>query len=209
MRLELPREADRLGAVILYGVQKVYELDAGLRSEKARSAENPLIWRISYETRQQIDRRMAIVVPVRKERLRLIEGVLCGIPHDCLTLVVSNSPREPVDRYQMEKGVVERLSRFIDKPIVIVHQKDPALAAAFAGAGYPELLGEDGLVKDGKALMHNTETLAEDRASLLLQAGKGGVPAGGWPDGRYHAALKITRDGKPLIEQATDPIPFE
>lgn len=151
MRIELAREADRLGAVVLYGVQKVYELDAGLKSERARSVENPLIWRISYETRQQIDRQMAIVVPVRKERLRLIEGVLCGIPHDCMTIVVSNSPREPVDRFQMEKAVVERLGRFIDKPIVVVHQKDPALAAAFASAGYPQLLGDDGLIKDGKA----------------------------------------------------------
>jgi mannosyl-3-phosphoglycerate synthase len=51
----------------------------------------------------------------------------------------------------MEKGVVERLGRFIDKPIVVVHQKDPALAAAFASAGYPQLLGDDGLIKDGKA----------------------------------------------------------
>ena len=35
------------------------------------------------------------------------------------------------------------------------------------------------------------------------------VPAGGWPEGEYQASLKITRDGKTLIEQATDPIPFE
>ena len=68
---------------------------------------------------------------------------------------------------------------------------------------------EVALVKDGKPLMHNTETLAEDKASLLLLAGKGGVPAGGWPDGSYHAAVKVTRDGQTLIEQATQPIPFE
>jgi hypothetical protein len=35
------------------------------------------------------------------------------------------------------------------------------------------------------------------------------VPAGGWPEGQYHAALKVTRDGKPLLEQTTAPIPFE
>jgi hypothetical protein len=68
---------------------------------------------------------------------------------------------------------------------------------------------EIALVKGDKPLMHNTETLAEDRASYLLQVGKRGVPAGGWPEGSYHAALKITRDGKTLIEQTTDPIPFE
>ena len=35
------------------------------------------------------------------------------------------------------------------------------------------------------------------------------LPAGGWPDGSYHAAVKVTRDGQTLIEQATQPIPFE
>ncbi len=57
--------------------------------------------------------------------------------------------------------------------------------------------------------MGNSETLAEDRERFLLQAGKRGVPAGGWPDGSYQATVKITRDGKTLVEQASAPIPFE
>jgi hypothetical protein len=61
-----------------------------------------------------------------------------------------------------------------------------------------------------EALLTNSETLAEDRATYLLQAGKRGVPAGGWPsEWSYFAKLKITRDGKTLIEQATTPMPFE
>jgi hypothetical protein len=68
---------------------------------------------------------------------------------------------------------------------------------------------EIALVKDGKALMHNTETLAKDEATLLLQAGKRGVPAGGWPDGSYAANLKITRDGKIIVEQTSEAMPFE
>ena len=48
-----------------------------------------------------------------------------------------------------------------------------------------------------EALLTNSETLAEDRATYLLQAGKRGVPAGGWPsEWSYFAKLKITRDGK-------------
>ena len=48
-----------------------------------------------------------------------------------------------------------------------------------------------------EALLTNSETLAEDRATYLLQAGKRGVPAGGWPsEWRYFAKLKIIRDGK-------------
>jgi len=60
------------------------------------------------------------------------------------------------------------------------------------------------------ALLTNSETLAEDKPTYLLQAGKRGVPAGGWPsEWSYFAKVKITRDGKTLIEQATTPIPFE
>lgn len=151
MRLEIPREAERLGGVVFHGVQKVLELDAGLRTEAERTPGNPSTWRISYERRQQIERQMAIVVPVRKERIRLIEGVLCGIPHDCLTLVISNSPREPIDRFHMERAAIERFGKFTDRTIAVVHQKDPALGQALAGAGYPELLDEQGLVRDGKA----------------------------------------------------------
>jgi len=68
---------------------------------------------------------------------------------------------------------------------------------------------EVALVKDGKTLMHNTETLAEDKARLLLLAGKQAVPAGGWPAGKYNAAVTITRDGKTFIEQTSTPTPFE
>jgi len=68
---------------------------------------------------------------------------------------------------------------------------------------------EIALVNGDKPLLQNTETLAEDQARYLLQAGKRGVPAGGWPEGTYHAKLKITRDGKPLIEQSSTPIVFE
>jgi hypothetical protein len=65
------------------------------------------------------------------------------------------------------------------------------------------------LVNGDTPLLRNTETLAGDEAEYLLQAGKRGVPAGGWPEGSYHAALKVTRDGKTLIEQSSQPIPFD
>lgn len=65
-------------------------------------------------------------------------------------------------------------------------------------------------LKNGdKPLLQNTETLAEDKAKFLLQAGKRGVPAGGWPEGTYVASVKITRDGKTVVEENTEPMPFE
>jgi hypothetical protein len=65
------------------------------------------------------------------------------------------------------------------------------------------------LVKDGAPLMKNAEMLAQDQPKFLLQAGKTGVPAGGWPDGKYSASVKVMRDGKAVLEQASEPIPFE
>jgi len=69
---------------------------------------------------------------------------------------------------------------------------------------------EISLANTEKALLTNTETLAKDMPTYLLQAGKRGVPAGGWPsEWSFAAQVKITREGKTLIEQATKPVPFE
>jgi len=65
------------------------------------------------------------------------------------------------------------------------------------------------LKKDGKSLMNNARDITDDDASLLLQAGKTGVPAGGWPKGLYTAHMTVTRGGEIVAEQETDPIPFE
>ena len=68
---------------------------------------------------------------------------------------------------------------------------------------------EVGLFNDDRSLMQNTETAGEDGAKALVQAGKRGVPAGGWPEGSYSAKVTITRDGKTLIEQSSKPVAFE
>jgi hypothetical protein len=65
------------------------------------------------------------------------------------------------------------------------------------------------LYKDDQSLMRNTETLAEDKPNIILMAGKSGVPAGGWPEGAYHAEAKITRDGKTLLEEKSKSMVFE
>jgi hypothetical protein len=86
----------------------------------------------------------------------------------------------------------------------------PAIAYALAADLRKGDTVEVTLSNTEKPLLTNTETLAEDKASFLLQAGKRGVPAGGWPsEWKYFAKVTITRDGNTVIEQATDPIPFE
>jgi hypothetical protein len=103
-----------------------------------------------------------------------------------------------VTQEELDKGTALPAPRF----------NTPAIAYASVGNLKKGDVVEITLVNGDRPLLHNTETLAEERSSFLLQAGKRGVPAGGWPEGSYHAALTVTRDGKTLIEQSSPPIPF-
>ena len=77
---------------------------------------------------------------------------MVGIPNDCMTIVVSNSDREPVDRFRMEANAVNRYAQVSKKDMMVVHQKDEALADAFRSGGYTHLLDDStGLIRDGKA----------------------------------------------------------
>lgn len=150
MRIELPKSVERFGAVRFGELQRVFELDAGLR-RNALPQPARAIRAIPYEELAAIFEEMAIVVPVKNEKLKLMEGVLCGIPHPCLTIIVSNSPQAPIDRYTMEKDALRDFCFFVGKKALIAHQKDPILARAFAEVGYTSILNEDGTVRDGKA----------------------------------------------------------
>ncbi len=150
MILEIPREVERFGAVHFGGLQKVFELDSGPKKDNVGDTKS-VIRRICYEDLYNIQKKMAIIVPVRNERLKLIEGVLCGIPHQCLIVVVSNSPRKPVDRYQIEQDTLNDYRIFVKKNMLMVHQKDPPLASALRNTGYSRILDRRGEIKDGKA----------------------------------------------------------
>ena len=94
-------------------------------------------------------------------------------------------------------------------PLPVPHFNSPALAYAWVANVKKGDVVEITLNNGDEPLLKNTETLAEDKVNYLLLAGKRGVPAGGWPEGSYHAALKITRDGKPLIEETSKPVVFD
>jgi mannosyl-3-phosphoglycerate synthase len=148
MKLDLPRYTERFGATSLHGVQRVYELDSGFDDGRPTSES---IVNIGNNQIVDIERRMAIVIPIKGERLRLLEGVLSGIPHDCLTIIVSNSPRQPVDRYKLEKEALQQFNRFVGRNAFILHQRDPALSEVLRDVGYTSILGPDGMVRSGKA----------------------------------------------------------
>jgi len=148
MKLDLPRYTERFGATSLHGVQRVYELDSGF--DDGRPVSESIV-NIGNNQIVDIERRMAIVIPTKGERLRLLEGVLSGIPHDCLTIIISNSPRQPVDRYKLEKESLQQFNRFVGRNAFILHQRDPVLSEVLKDLGYNSILAPDGTVRSGKA----------------------------------------------------------
>lgn len=152
MRIGLPTYTERFGAVRIYDVLQLFELDSGLGAGDSEADGEPVqtICRIPHDVTTEIETRMAIVVPCKRERLKILEGVLAGIPHDCLTILVSNSPRSPVDRFQMEQEALSQYCRIVRRKAILVHQRDPGLAQAFADGGFSQVLDSDGLVFHGK-----------------------------------------------------------
>lgn len=147
MRLEYPYRTERFGAVRINELQRVIEIDCGTQTYDDQLGPSRIISRDSI---RDIERELVVVVPCMNESRRVIEGVLSGIPHDCLIILVSNSDRSPVDRYDLEVGALEQFCRLADRAALIVHQRDPGLAASFKAAGMPELLDDSGLVHRGK-----------------------------------------------------------
>lgn len=149
MKLDFPRYTERLGTVSIHAVQRIYELDSG--KSKGFQSSHQTVRKFDYDEISNIMHDLAIVIPVKDEKLKLLEGVLSGIPNECLVIIVSNSARSPVDRFAIEVEAVRQLGRFMDKRMVMVHQQDPGLAAVFEKAGYDSILDSEGNIRSGKA----------------------------------------------------------
>ncbi len=151
MRIEKQRYTERFGSLKINDVQKVLELDSGRRADVPLK-EAIAVDKIEEDVIKDFEEKMAIVIPIKDEKLKLFEGVISGVPHECLIIVISNSGQEPVDRFGMERDTLEQFCHFTQSQALIIHQKDPVLAQALAQAGYTDLLDEDGkAVRDGKS----------------------------------------------------------
>jgi len=144
MLLELPRHTEIFGSVKIHELQRVIKLDSG-------GAENPRACDITWDELKSILKRLAIIVPVKNEKLHLLDGVLRAIPFDCTVIVVSNSDRVPQDIYKMEKEVITNIHNLSQQEFLCIHQKDPEVGFAFHDVGYDYLLDKGRLVRDGKS----------------------------------------------------------
>jgi mannosyl-3-phosphoglycerate synthase len=147
MRFEAIRPADHIGPVKIHDVCRALELDTG-SDAVTLSKDSAGTRRISREASSKIEQKLAIVLPVKNEDLKVFEGVLSGIPHDCLMIVISNSN---MDYFKSEKDIVNRFCNVNKRQALVIHQKDPDLANAFSFSGYPDIVDDDGLIRSGKS----------------------------------------------------------
>jgi mannosyl-3-phosphoglycerate synthase len=186
MRLEQSRRTERFGAVRIHELQRVIELDSGDAPSTGRDGIVPA------DAIRAIERELVIVIPCMNETRRVIEGVLAGIPHDCLIVLISNSARQPVDRYEIEVQTVEQFCRSAERPAVVVHQRDPGLAAAMKAAGMPELIDDDGLVRAGKG---EAMLIGMAVAALTGRRYLGYIDADNYVPGAVHEYVKVYAAG--------------
>ncbi|GAA0508590.1 mannosyl-3-phosphoglycerate synthase [Paractinoplanes deccanensis] len=182
MRLADSFRSERFGAVRIHELQRVIELDSG-----------------SSEALRAVESQMVVVVPCMNETRSVIEGVLSGIPHDCLIVLVSNSDRQPVDRYESEAQTVEQFCRLAGRSAITVHQRDPGVAAAVKAAGMPELIDDDGLVRAGKG---EAMLLGMALAAMTGRRYIGYVDADNYVPGSVHEYCKVYAAG---LAQAGSP----
>ena len=150
MFIESPRYTERFGAVRINAVQRVIALDSGFKGELPPHGAMGVM-KIDEDTIKRFEDKMAVVISIKDEKLKLFEGVISGLPHDCLIIVVSNSQQGRINRFKMEKDALNQICRYTMHNAFIIHQKDPIIADAARQAGYDDILGEDGLIRDGKS----------------------------------------------------------
>src|ERR1700759_141796 len=188
MRLADSFRSERFGAVRIQELQRVIELDSGTSAEAVSRIVPPDAFRA-------VESQMVIVVPCMNETRSVVEGVLSGIPHDCLIVIVSNSDRRPVDRYEIEVQTAEQFCRHAGRSAVTVHQKDPGVAAAFKAAGMSELIDDDGLIRSGKG---EAMLIGMAVAAMTGRRYLGYVDADNYVPGAVHEYCKAYAAGLPL-----------
>jgi mannosyl-3-phosphoglycerate synthase len=190
MRLEYSYRTERFGAVRISPLQRVVEIDSSAADSEVERVRGDGATRVvSRDAIREIERDLVIVVPCMNEPRRVIGGVLAGIPHDCLIVLVSNSDRTPVDRYDIELRSVEEFSRLANRPALAVHQKDLGVAGAMKAAGMPEIVDEaGGGVRSGKG---EAMVLAMAIAAMTGRRYIGYVDADNYVPGSVHEYCKV------------------
>ena len=147
----------QFGNVQINELQQVVELDAGYSAQESVADGDDIV--IPGPVMAAAEQEMVIIIACMNEEYRTIEGVLSGVPHGCLPILVSNSDRPgtgarpggAVDRYETEVRLVETFCRRSRRSAIVIHQGDPGVATAFRKGGMSEIVdARTGLIYRGK-----------------------------------------------------------
>ena len=133
MRIEGTSLVEHLGSVKIHGVRRVLELDSGATTA-THIDEGLEVQSVGIDAIEDIQQRLAIILPIKDEDLKVFAGVLKGIPHNCLMIIVSNSQRGETDTFRSEQDILSWFCRATRRQAVIVHQKDKSIAKALEQA---------------------------------------------------------------------------
>ena len=201
MRLNINPRSACIGNVKIHELSRVTELDAGLVTGPniCHSLDDvTLNVACSHESIQKIEKNLAIIVPCMNEEHSILEGVLHGIPHHCLIVLVSNSN---AGNFKTECAMLTDFCINAQRQGIAFHQQDPGLAHTFCVAGMPHIIDNKaglnlpnsaGRIRNGKgeAMMIGT--------ALAKLAGKrfvGFIDADNFVPGAVHEYCKVFAAG--------------
>ncbi|KAF9697958.1 hypothetical protein EKO04_003967 [Ascochyta lentis] len=216
MQLNTKPRSTLVGNVEIHDLFRVVELDSGLIAgpNKRRSlTDGTSNISLSHTSLQAIETQLAIVVPCMDEEHFILEGVLHGIPHDCLIVLVSNSM---TDNFKNECKILTDFCTDTKREGIAIHQQDSGLARAFFDAGMPNILDNAsepdtlGRIRNGKgeAMMIGTvfaklagavHEYCKVYAAGLHYALHGTGPENTDTDKQPHAMIRIKWKSKPKI----------
>ncbi len=146
MILESSVYKEIFGPLIVHESQKVIKFDT-----ETEKVESSLISNIPREEIYNIFKDLAIVIPLKNEKLHLLDGVLKAIPHKCPIIVVSASQKDIPNHFKMEIELIKHYYSLTHSKVLIIHQKDLGASEAFKEQQYFDIIDEkDGLIRLGK-----------------------------------------------------------
>ncbi|KAH6621707.1 mannosyl-3-phosphoglycerate synthase [Boeremia exigua] len=202
MRLNFTDNMSQVGNIEVDAVSKVIALDSGLiagPNQYDTLKDGTLTAAFSQSSLEAVEKQLAIIVPCMNEEHSILEGVLHGIPHHCLIILVSNSSAE---NFKAECAMLNDFCTDTYRQGIAVHQQDSGLASAFAKAGMPhittakadtDLQNSTGIrIRNGKgeAMMIGTAL-----AKLAKKSFVGFIDADNFVPGAVHEYCKVFAAG--------------
>ncbi|KAF1919155.1 mannosyl-3-phosphoglycerate synthase [Ampelomyces quisqualis] len=144
MRLSTTLASTRVGDVHIHETFQVIELDAGHQVEETKlssaAVDGSYTVPFSHQAIHAIEKELAIIVPCKDEDVSILDGVLHGIPHDCLIILLSNS--KP-GNYAAERAHLMDYCTASQRSSIAAHQHDAGIAQAFIAAGMPQIVTDN------------------------------------------------------------------